>query len=346
MEVKMSVSERVCVDRILESDLITRESEILYSDTTRAVAEASKMWPNGSILRIKFLGGTSPQRTKVKQWATQWTEYANVTFEFVQSADADIRIAFVPRIGSWSYVGIDANGIPLDEPTMNFGWELDEGTVLHEFGHALGLGHEHQNPRGGILWNEQEVIKDVRQSEGWSDDVIRHNIINRYSQDQINGTQFDPHSIMLYEFPASWTKNGIKTSRNESLSDTDKAFIGSLMAYPNTGLSQDEALIDLDIDGLNKNDYMTRSPGEEDLFRFIVTQSGNYVIDIDGPYDFLYIRLYGSNNRTKLIGYGEEPQNNVVLNKKLFPGEYLVQIRFSPWATVSETYKIRVRRLD
>ncbi len=40
------------------------------------------------------------------------------------------------------------------EPTMNLGWVTNEastsdkerGTILHEFGHALGLLHEHQSP--------------------------------------------------------------------------------------------------------------------------------------------------------------------------------------------------------
>jgi len=33
---------------------------------------------------------------------------------------------------------------------------IDLGTVLHEFGHALGLIHEHQNPAsGGFKWNRE-----------------------------------------------------------------------------------------------------------------------------------------------------------------------------------------------
>jgi len=39
------------------------------------------------------------------------------------------------------------------EPTMNYGWLKDDTddveyrrVVIHEFGHALGAIHEHQNP--------------------------------------------------------------------------------------------------------------------------------------------------------------------------------------------------------
>ena len=40
--------------------------------------------------------------------------------------------------------------------TMNLGW-VTRRSVLHETGHALGLLHEHQNPKGTIDWNEKQV---------------------------------------------------------------------------------------------------------------------------------------------------------------------------------------------
>lgn len=59
--------------------------------------------------------------------------------------------------GSWSYIGTDAITIPVESFTMNFGF-MDQPTVMHEFGHALGLIHEHQSPfKGGFEWNKKEV---------------------------------------------------------------------------------------------------------------------------------------------------------------------------------------------
>ena len=40
---------------------------------------------------------------------------------------------------------------------MNLGF-VDRSTVLHEFGHSIGLIHEHQSPfKGGFEWNKDEV---------------------------------------------------------------------------------------------------------------------------------------------------------------------------------------------
>jgi len=47
---------------------------------------------------------------------------------------------------------------------MNFGWFDDNTsdsefsrTVIHEFGHALGMIHEHQHPLAAIPWDKDKV---------------------------------------------------------------------------------------------------------------------------------------------------------------------------------------------
>ena len=145
---------KICHDRILPQDLVRPQSTVNTNGRPRAVLEFRKRWINGSTLRVRFMGGTAAQQALVMEQARWWAEHANLRFEFNNAPDAEIRIAFNPSDGAWSNVGTDCRLVPLNEPTMNLGF-MDGGTVAHEFGHAIGLGHEHQNPSGGLQWNEE-----------------------------------------------------------------------------------------------------------------------------------------------------------------------------------------------
>lgn len=116
---------------------------------------------------------------------------------------ADIRIDFDPEGGAWSLLGTDSLSEKKEEPTMNFGW-FDVPTTLHEFCHALGMVHEHSNPNGKpINWAVCHVTKYMNSTQGWDAETIKENVIEKYKVDQINGSEFDPQSIMLYFFPGT-----------------------------------------------------------------------------------------------------------------------------------------------
>jgi hypothetical protein len=194
-------------------------------------------WKPGTLLHVKFLHGEPWIQQKVAAYANEWTRYANLSFVFDNHPQAQIRIAFLDN-GSWSAVGLmalDRQRYPLERPTMNFGWlsaDLPEDAfahvVLHEFGHALGMLHEHQGPATGVRWNTQAVIDDL--AGVWTREQIDSQIFQRYAGPETQFTAFDPESIMLYWIPAHWTSDGQAFPQQTRLSQADKAFMRS--CYP------------------------------------------------------------------------------------------------------------------
>ena len=161
-----------------------------------------------------------------------------IKFEFVNSY-GDIRIGFNTGEGAYSNLGTDCS--IQEGKTMNLGW-LDVATILHEFLHALGCIHEHQNPEGGIKWNKCKVYEWARRTQDWEPIQTCPNIIQKYSKDQLNASSYDPDSIMLYYFPSVLTEDNTEVKKNLVLSDTDIEWLSRI--YPGgTGLTDDHRRI-------------------------------------------------------------------------------------------------------
>jgi hypothetical protein len=216
---------RVCLDVILPRDGFELA-------TTNA-------WNNGSRLRVHFLGGSSFLQGKVREYARKWEPHANISFDFVDDPDAEIRVAFKMDGTSWSAVGTDAlnaEWFPPGSATMNYGW-LKQGSdeqefsrvIIHEFGHALGCIHEHQNPAGGIPWNKDAVYRYYA-DRGWDKARVDQNIFRKYQLDQSQYSEFDKESIMLYPIDKELTDGKMEVGWNRKLSKMDKEFIGKI--YP------------------------------------------------------------------------------------------------------------------
>lgn len=335
---------KVCIDRILPADLMRHQETVAGpSGRVRAISPRGKAWNNGSTLRVRFIGGTQAQRNVAVTQAGWWSAVANLRFDFNDAPDAELRIAFDAADGAWSYVGTDCRSIPLNQPTMNLGF-LDGGTAAHEFGHAIGLAHEHQSPFGGIQWNEQVVIREMARSPNfWNEATTRHNILFKYSAEQVNGTDFDPESIMLYFFPASWTLNGVETRANEVLSALDKQFIAGAKMYPRSGPSIDHPTL-LKVGAARRTRASIGKPGEQDLYQFVVGNPGLHVIDTQGPTDVV-MKLFGPDSTTNLIATDDDSGlgTNARIALSLSAGNYYVQVRHFDAAATGD-YTIRVRR--
>lgn len=169
-------------------------------------------WVNGTVLHYAFLGAEAwdwpdAQKQVVRDAFATW-KALGIGLEFAEVADAgeaEISIGRKQDGRSWSYVGVEILKWRDEDRTMNFGWDLTttwgRATALHEIGHTLGLEHEHQNPLAGIVWDEEAVYEHFARSDDWDRRTTRSNVIAKLPSNTVEGSDWDPTSIMHYPFP-------------------------------------------------------------------------------------------------------------------------------------------------
>jgi hypothetical protein len=218
-------------------------------DPARAVIDKLKLWKVGSKLSICFMSGSSSTLQNVIDVANTWTKYANLTFDFGPPGAPNqcstgrpyqIKIGFKDS-GYWSYVGTDSQRFT---PSMNLeGLDLSSSNVsdqefrrlvLHEFGHAIGLQHEHQSPEAKcsdeIDWPAAESY--YSNCCNWSSSTTHANLETLVQSKRYRTTEYDPRSIMHYSLPVEIFKNGRQsrcyTAENYDLSNIDKTAASTL----------------------------------------------------------------------------------------------------------------------
>lgn len=221
-----------------------------------------------------MFGGNDVVASLVRQAASEWNQFSSVKFDFGPASGwtnclsplrgyFEVRIGFAER-GYWSVVGTDSE-TRLDSfaPSMNFfgfnrtysdsrfspatvAKEADRyhvATIKHEFGHALALLHEVQNPNlgcyGEIKWDGPENVFQIfaRDPYHWSSDRVYRNLgfIANADPDYVAGPS-DPQSIMMYSLPAEVFRRGqaspCRVDVNYEISAKDKQVVAKL--YPPT----------------------------------------------------------------------------------------------------------------
>jgi Astacin (Peptidase family M12A). len=195
------------------------------------------MWEQNKKLQVFFKGGTKEWIDKTLEIANIWNEHCNISFHRTMNVNqSHLRIGF-ENSGCYSYIGNVALTVSNSESTLNLeisNLNLEDvefkRIVLHEFGHALGLIHEHQSPNANMKWNKFYVYNYFYMRYGWDKSKVDINLFDEYANLSKGHSELDSTSIMGYYIPTEFTENGIVFPLNNDLSQCDIDFIGKI--YP------------------------------------------------------------------------------------------------------------------
>ncbi len=292
------------------SSCLTKMPQASFAfDTTklkgRGLADNYFLWDNGKEIYVKFMSGSPALQKQIMTAAKEWEKYANIKFKQVTSGPAQIRILLTDEDGYYSMVGSQASMIPEEEQTMNYdttGGNFKyphsmRGTVIHEFGHAIGLLHEHSSPVSGIQWDKEKIYAEYAEM-GWDRDMVDAQVFEAYHVSYTNGTMYDNKSIMHYPIDPNHTKNKYKVDWNFSISEGDKQLVSLLYPKGTERVNEVARFTVSDytkMEVVNGTDKLSMYPsfvlntaGKSGTVYFIVflyDEEGNPIIDNDDKYN-------------------------------------------------------------
>jgi hypothetical protein len=309
-------------------------------DRVRLIQLIGKKWVNGTKLRYYFFengpnSAGNEQKDIVRQGFEVWKKIGiGIKFEEVRNiSEAEVRIGFLQGDGAWSYVGRDVIDIPgQGERTMNFGWDLrtDPRGVdvpVHEIGHTLGFPHEHQNPFAGIVWNEEAVYRYFGNPPNrWPRETTYYNVLRKLATGEVEGSQWDPNSIMHYAFaaglinqPAQY-QNGLRPSGGLSERDLQQV----RLFYPPIDESSYPELKPF------HSEILSLAPAEQKNFAINPSATRNYTIRTFGKSDTVMVLFEDQNGDLKYVDGDDDSGTdlNAKINVRLYQGRrYVLRIR-------------------
>ncbi|KAK0673796.1 hypothetical protein QBC41DRAFT_310582 [Cercophora samala] len=206
-------------------------------------ARNNLLWPSDKRqLKVRFLNGTTQEKDYVKQLVNQHYNSLPLRIKFFfftdgASGDSDIRVQFNEN-KSCSYLARDAENYP-NKPTLWINRSLTiksqeergrrlQRIVLHEFGHALGMEHEHGHPDCRADWN----WRVLQAKTGWTAERVQLNY-GKHQSPRTRLAPYDKKSIMHYSVEPGDTHNKMQpVAQSWVLSDGDKRFLMALYPLP------------------------------------------------------------------------------------------------------------------
>ena len=212
-------------DRLYENDITYLLSTLLpENQIDRAVGVKNPFFKGGSTvtIRIEFdkIQVDDKKVTQVQDILKTFAfPYINLNFKFVGTEVAKPNIRII--LGSSSnFSGGVTIGIGTEFAITNI-YAFNQGTILHEFGHALGRFHEHQNPDPSNPLNfiTDKVYAYYKDKMGWDKSTVDSQILQKLPVELVSTLPFDYDSIMNYDIPPNLNQGGISTHRGTEYSD-------------------------------------------------------------------------------------------------------------------------------
>lgn len=221
------------------SRLLLAGSDLDRADLKSVISETALPDTSQGPIGVCFVDGNPALLEDVVSFAKAWEIVdTSIRFDFGSPANRYcqpnarqlIRISFAGK-GTWSVIGLE--GRLAKGATMNFSsqenWRMVSErkfrrAVQHEFGHALGLYHEHQHPDAEcdseIDWSAAGAYY---RGEGFnlSDEEIER-FLGVLTVPVVTG-DFDPASIMIYDLPRRIFRPELFTSL-----DMPKCYVGRI----------------------------------------------------------------------------------------------------------------------
>ncbi|MDZ3996208.1 M12 family metallopeptidase [Pseudomonas sp. Teo4] len=201
----------------------------------RSIGFADKFWPTGSTLRISFVNEPGKAlKNAIFEAACTWLPFVNLQFKLVEDdlfeAEIKIHTGGDPSQNHSMY-GTESRKAAGASMVLGVTPDMDsfEYTVIHEFGHALGMQHEHQHPEADIPWDIPKVYAYYA-AKGHDQETVDESVLGKSDDPHMKITPYDRNSIMHYPIDQALTLGDWEVGINRQISEKDKAFMR--MIYP------------------------------------------------------------------------------------------------------------------